>query len=246
MKRNWDPDELIEHFTFLPNEMQQVGKKTGETRLGFAVLFKFFQYEARFPSQKSEVPKVVVQFIARRIGVPEELFALYDWGARTITYHRTQIREFFGFSEDTAADAEEMIDWLNRGILLRDHNYERLAKAIYQRFRELKIVPPKAESVEELINIAVFRFEERFFQDTLAKLPASALPKIDSLINNIKFPDEDGEDQSSSDSDEIILSFHDLKADPGKPGVESALREVCKLRTIRNLGLPDNLFGGIT
>lgn len=39
MKRNWELDELIEHFTFLPNEKQQVGNKSGETRLGFAVLF---------------------------------------------------------------------------------------------------------------------------------------------------------------------------------------------------------------
>jgi hypothetical protein len=51
----------LEHFTFLPNEMQQVGNKSGETRLGFAVLFKFFQYEARFPSHKFEVPKAVIR-----------------------------------------------------------------------------------------------------------------------------------------------------------------------------------------
>ncbi|MCF2718911.1 hypothetical protein LWE69_17700 [Paenibacillus sp. UKAQ_18] len=49
MKRNWELDELIEHFTFLPNEMQQMGNKSSETRIGFAVMFKFFQYEARFP-----------------------------------------------------------------------------------------------------------------------------------------------------------------------------------------------------
>ncbi|AJY74626.1 hypothetical protein VN24_08590 [Paenibacillus beijingensis] len=33
MKRSWELDELIEHFTFLPNEMQQVGNKSGEMRL---------------------------------------------------------------------------------------------------------------------------------------------------------------------------------------------------------------------
>jgi hypothetical protein len=27
MKRNWESDELIEHFTFLPSELQQVGNK---------------------------------------------------------------------------------------------------------------------------------------------------------------------------------------------------------------------------
>lgn len=49
MKRNWDLDELIEHFTILPNEMKLIENKTAETRIGFAVLLKFFQNETRFP-----------------------------------------------------------------------------------------------------------------------------------------------------------------------------------------------------
>ena len=148
MKRNWEPDELIEHFTFLPNEMQQVGNKSGATRLGFAVLFKYFQYEARFPSHKSEVPKAVVQYIAECVGIPDGLFAQYDWVGRSITYHRTQIREFFGFRENAVSDTEEMIVWLYNGILLQDHNFEHLTRAAYQRFRDLKIDPPIPERVE--------------------------------------------------------------------------------------------------
>ena len=88
MKRVWEQDELIEHFTFLPNEMQEVGKKTGENRLGFAVLFKFFQYEARFPANKSEVPGVVVEYIARGVGERAGLFPKYDWDGRAMTYHQ--------------------------------------------------------------------------------------------------------------------------------------------------------------
>ncbi|EFU39337.1 hypothetical protein PVOR_25298 [Paenibacillus vortex V453] len=34
MKRNWELEELIEHFTFLPNEMQQVGNKSGGDSVG--------------------------------------------------------------------------------------------------------------------------------------------------------------------------------------------------------------------
>ena len=78
--------------------------------MGFAVLFKFFQYEARFPTHKTEVPKVVIQYIARGVGVSAELFTQYDWTGRAITYHRTQIRDFFGFRENTVPDADEMIN----------------------------------------------------------------------------------------------------------------------------------------
>lgn len=67
MKRNWETDELIEHFTFLPNETKVIGNKTGATRLGFAVLFKFFQNEARFPYHRNEVPKPVVEYIAKNL-----------------------------------------------------------------------------------------------------------------------------------------------------------------------------------
>ena len=91
MKRNWEMDELIEHFTFLPNEMQQIGNKAaGETRIGFAVLFKFFQYEARFPTHKYEVPKAVINYIAKQIDAQPGHYAQYDWTGRSITYHRSQ------------------------------------------------------------------------------------------------------------------------------------------------------------
>ena len=245
MKRIWKLDELIEHFTFLPNEMKQVGNKSGATRLGFAVLFKYFQCEALFPSHKTELPKSVIQYIAEQVKVPFGMFAQYDLTGRATTYHRTQIREFFGYRENTLPDANKMIDWLCNGILLQDHNFEHLVRAVYQRFRELKIVPPSPDRTERLINRALKQFEEQFFQTTFAKLPAAALPKMDLLLSRTEFFNEDDEKQDKLNDNETILTFHDLKSDPGKPGVESALKETRKLQTIRNLELPDDLFSEI-
>ena len=47
MKRQWDAEELVEHFTLLPEEMKLLENKSEENRLGFAVLLKFFQMEAK-------------------------------------------------------------------------------------------------------------------------------------------------------------------------------------------------------
>lgn len=55
MKQHWTEEELIEHFTFLPHEYSEIRNKSGKTRLGFAVLFKFFQLNARFPSSPNEI-----------------------------------------------------------------------------------------------------------------------------------------------------------------------------------------------
>lgn len=52
MKQYPSPEYLTKEIVI---EMQQVGNKSEETRLGFAVLFKFFQYEARFHFHKFEV-----------------------------------------------------------------------------------------------------------------------------------------------------------------------------------------------
>lgn len=46
------------------------------TRVVFAVLYKFFQNEARFPYEKTEVPKSVVEFIAKQIDIDPNLFDL--------------------------------------------------------------------------------------------------------------------------------------------------------------------------
>lgn len=97
MKRHWEVDELIEHWTLLPDEQALLGNKTGCNRLGFAVLLKFFQLEARFPEQKNEIPKPVIAYLAKLVDVPGEEFHAYDWQGRSIKYHRAQSALFSAF-----------------------------------------------------------------------------------------------------------------------------------------------------
>ena len=42
-------EDLIEVWTLLEDDMKRVRNKSGVTRLGFALLLKFFEVEARFP-----------------------------------------------------------------------------------------------------------------------------------------------------------------------------------------------------
>src|ERR1700674_5362475 len=60
MKREWTDLEFAD-WTLLPSEAALLANKTGPTRLGFAILLKFFQYAARFPlSMQEEVPATAV------------------------------------------------------------------------------------------------------------------------------------------------------------------------------------------
>nr|WP_274520443.1 DUF4158 domain-containing protein [Paenibacillus beijingensis] len=118
--------------------------------------------------------------MAKQIETRAELYAQYDGTGRSITYHRTQIREFFGFREDTDQDAEEVIEWLCKNVLFRDHDFEHLIETVYRRFREMKIMPPTPERIERLIRTAIHTYEEQFFQATLEKLPA--ITRVDQHI----------------------------------------------------------------
>lgn len=142
MKRLWTADELVDEWTLLPSELELLANKTGTTRLGFAVLLKFFSIEGRFPHAKQEVPGAVVAFIARQVGVEPGSYLAYDWRGRTIAYHRAQIREALGFRAATVEDAEDLTAWLRDEMLPREHQQEPLLEAAYGRCRFLRLEPP--------------------------------------------------------------------------------------------------------
>jgi hypothetical protein len=78
MKREWHSDDLIEHWTMLPRDRKLLGNKSGPTRLGFAVLLKYFQYEGRFPQYPREVPSEIVTYIAQQLDLEPEGWSDYD------------------------------------------------------------------------------------------------------------------------------------------------------------------------
>ncbi len=126
MKRNWEAEELVEHWTLLPPELASLGNKSGATRLGFAVLLKFFQYEARFPREASEVPTVALNYVAQQLALAPACWWDYDWQGRSIKYARVEIRQQQGFREATVADAEPLGQWLCDEVLPQERRYEHL------------------------------------------------------------------------------------------------------------------------
>lgn len=70
MRQRWEDEELVEHWTLGADELRLIANKTGATRLGFAVLLRFFALEGRFPDSPAEVPAQAVEHLARQVGVP--------------------------------------------------------------------------------------------------------------------------------------------------------------------------------
>ncbi|MFF5565168.1 DUF4158 domain-containing protein [Streptomyces sp. NPDC012623] len=96
MRQDWEPEDLIEVWTLLEDDMKRVRNKSGATRLGFALLLKFFEVEARFPDAAQEVPTAAVEYVAQQVKVPAEAWADYDWQSKAIQRHRGEIRAAYG------------------------------------------------------------------------------------------------------------------------------------------------------
>jgi hypothetical protein len=116
MRQVWEPEDLLASRTLLDADWELVANKSGATRLGFALLLKFFEIEARFPRDRSELPAAAVAFVADQVGVPAGELGAYDWAGRSIKYHRAQVRDAFGFRESTVADEQRWAAWLQDGL----------------------------------------------------------------------------------------------------------------------------------
>src|SRR5699024_236940 len=199
--------ELLEYFTLLLNVMNLFVNKTGETRLGFSSLLKFFQYEARFPDDKYDIPTAIIQYIAKQVNVEQSLYAHYDWNGRSIRYHRAQIRDFFGFREATVQDTEAIGDWLERHVLYYDHEFDHVKEQAYLQFRERKIEPASPKRVERMVRSAINAYEDKFFQSIYENIPQSSLAKLDVLLDNNTINDVQDYSEDLSIQVDSTLSF---------------------------------------
>ena len=251
MKRTWDIEELVEHFTLLPKDIDLLANKTGSTRLGFAVLLKYFQYETRFPAAKQDVPKALVNYLANQLNLSPELYLQYDWTGRTIAYHRTQIREHFGFRETTVADAEEVTAWLISTQLAADQNLERLKELVINQFRERRVELPRNDRIERLIRSACHTYEQTFFAETLQKLSQVTRERFDALLTRSILEAETSEEGEEGETPATAavsaeIGLYDLKTNPGPVGLESVMKEIAKLRLLEHFALPSDLFSTLS
>ncbi len=242
-KAHWDTEELIENWTLLPQELELVSNKVGANQIGFAVLLKYFQLMARFPDSPKEIPDIIISYIAQQLKIPETVYSEYNWQGRSISNHRASIRKLFEFRTATIADGEEMVNWLKAEIIPNEQRIEPITELVYQRFRELQIEPPTPGRIERLIRSSIHQNETDFCHQTFSKLTPENLEQIDILLT----PEDPNSEQEKQIPGKIKASdFAFLKTDPGAVGLGSFLSEIDKLKRIRVVGLPPDLFTGIS
>ncbi len=220
-------------WTLSEDDWRLVANKTGATRLGFAVVLKYFEIEGRFPRGGVEDPAVAVAYVAEQVGVPAEDFAAYAWSGRVIEYHRAQIRDAFGFREATRGDEAKLTAWLAEEVASTEMSDAALTHALLERCRREGIEPPGR--LQRIIAGARAAANTAFCARTVARLPVEVAQRLEDLAGS--------GDASGQQEGPALLA--ELKADPGRLGLEALVGEVAKLRQLRALGIPADLFEGV-
>ncbi|WP_228782927.1 DUF4158 domain-containing protein [Nocardia abscessus] len=127
------------------------------TRLGFGLLLKFFEIEARFPRGVDDIPLGAVAYVAKQVKVDRGEFIKYRWDGRSVKYHRAQVREAFGFCEFTRTDEARLTQWLAGEVCPVELRDERLHEALLVRCRAEQIEPPGR--AERIVGSARSSFE---------------------------------------------------------------------------------------
>lgn len=151
MRTEWDPDELIGAWALVESNWDLIANKSGVTRLGFAVMLKFYEIEGRFPGYPEEVPPAAVRYLGSLVGVDPALFAKYSWTGRTIKYHRAQIRKVYGTRPPAEDDEDRWARWLAEEMCPTETNRDRLAAALRRRCRSERVEPPSTGQVERVV-----------------------------------------------------------------------------------------------
>ncbi len=237
MRVYWTDIELEEQWFLTDAEQQALlsGKSQGQ-RLTVAALLKFYQIAGRFPDNILEIPEIALQYLHKLLALDArvELGSVYDLPSRTYERNRSEIRQFLGICKANVIDQERAKQWLIDDVITGEQTITELKVVLVEWFREQHLEPISHNAQHQLIKKANSNFEKQFFKGI-----ANALPKLSKLaIDRLLRPLEEEVDGHGT-------RFHALTSDPGRPSLETALKELLKLDTINQLALPKGLFAHV-
>jgi len=204
--------------------------KRGPTRLGFALLLKFYADAGRFPRGRSELADDAAEFVARQVGVPASDLGLYEWSGHTFEYHRAQARRHFWFRECSAEDGGKLPEWLAASACQAERRADRV------RGELLPGAAPSGSSRRPRAAATGSSARPCTRPSRALTLRVTARLGPDASARHAKLAAAAGNDEAD-DGEPQALSL--IKSVPGNVSLESMLTEIAKLDAVHAAGLPD-------
>ncbi|PFW76283.1 DDE transposase [Bacillus sp. AFS075960] len=214
---------LSTHFTFSQHDIKIINRHRRDyNRLGFAMQLSVLRYLGWNLSDIGDIPKIVLEFVAKQIGVSTEDWKLYAQREATRYEHVEEIRQEYGLRNFTIADYRKLSKFLQPHAL-NNGNTTYLVEIALQELRTWKIILPSMAIIERAIWETRKRAEENIFKILTSSLTILQKEKLDGLLH------------SMPNSSKTYLAW--LKEVPGQFSPESFLKVVERLDYIKGLQL---------
>ena len=228
MKQVWSVEELVEQWSFGSEDQELWVGKHVSSRLGFAAQLAFYRLHARFPSRLADFAPAVIAHLAEQLDIPEAALDSYEWDGRSGRRHRQEILAALGVRPFDGKAEAAFRAWLLDEVMPTAPTAAILEERISGWMVATRVERPPAYRLDRLIRSVRQSHEKHVFQSVAAQLDPPTRKRLDALL-------------ADGNGDEPMFQL--LRADPGRVGLDSLLKEVEKLDCIRALKLPPGILG---
>jgi hypothetical protein len=121
--------------------------------------------------------------------------------------------------------------WLAQEVCPVELGDERLREVVLARCRAERTEP--AGRIDRILGAAQASFERQFTTTIAGRVSESSAGRLEQLV---------GDESSDAGQGGRVSFLTELKADPGQLGLETMLKEIAKLKRVRTIGLPPDVF----
>jgi hypothetical protein len=221
------------------NDRALILTKHHANRLSFAILLAFFRERGRFPRRPTEIERALVNEITAELRLASVADLRFTLSGRSIERHRAEIRELLGFREATVADSEALTEWLQQQTAATGANAEQLTQQLEGRCRALFLEPPAPDRFDRIVRAAIHAHDECLQAEIARCLGPEIRQRLEALLRPARAEDASDGEAGVGMAPALLLR---LRGNPGRPSLAAIQDELAKLKLIREIGLPLDLF----
>ena len=213
---------LSTYYTFSKQDLKIINKhRRDENRIGFAVQLAVLRYPGWSYTHLKSIPKSVISYIARQLGVRVTAIRKYPQRENTLWQHMKELREEYGFKPFTNVEYQLAFDHIYH-LSMENEETLYLFNECLNFLRENKVIFPAITTLEKLVWESRMEAEKKLFDTVGDSLTEKQKKAFNGLLNMER-------------GSKTILGW--LKATLGYPSPETFLKIADKLEYIRDLNL---------
>ena len=220
-------DDLIRHYTFSEPDLSVIRQRRGNhNRLGFAVQLCYLRYPGFALPTDAEPPASLLNIVGRQLRIEPDAWPQYAQRPVTRREHLLELQAWLNLAPFAAADYHRFVHQLAELAQQTDRGLV-LAEALVELLRQQHIILPAIDVIERVCSEAHTRGTRQVYKALTAPLADHHRRALDALLAI-----RDGTKGSG-----LIW----LRQPPGLPKPKHVLAHLERLKTVRDLALPDGL-----